>query len=113
GPAVQEACTMARERKKAAIAAGRRDEIIEATASVKEGEEAEKFAARSFGAVFTEVRVDADLGRIRVPRIVAAYSVGRLMNAKLARSQLMGGLVWGVGMALLEESLLDPRYGRF
>jgi xanthine dehydrogenase YagR molybdenum-binding subunit len=59
------------------------------------------------------VRVDEELGRISVPRIVAAYSVGRLMNAKLARSQLIGGIVWGVGMALLEESLLDERYGRF
>jgi xanthine dehydrogenase YagR molybdenum-binding subunit len=59
-----------------------------------------------------EVRVDEELGRISVPRIVADYSVGRLMNAKLARSQLIGGLVWGVGMALLEETLLDERSGR-
>src|SRR5205085_775276 len=72
----------------------------------------EPYATRSFGAVFCEVRVDEDLGRISVPRIVAGYSVGRLMNAKLARSQLIGGLVWGVGMALLEESQLDPRNGR-
>jgi len=59
-----------------------------------------------------EVRVDEELGRIAVPRIVAAYSVGRLMNAKLARSQLIGGLVWGVSMALLEETHVDPRDGR-
>ena len=57
-------------------------------------------------------RVDEDLGRISVPRIVAGYSVGRLMNAKLARSQLIGGLVWGVSMALMEETHLDPRDGR-
>ena len=85
----------------------------DAQASAKEGEEKEKFATRSFGAVFVEVRVDEELGRISVPRIVADYSVGRLMNAKLAHSQLMGGLVWGVGMALLDESRLDTRYGRF
>jgi xanthine dehydrogenase YagR molybdenum-binding subunit len=50
---------------------------------------------------------------VRVPRIVATYSVGRLMNAKTARSQLEGGIVWGLGMALFEKSLLDERYGRF
>ncbi|HMC15794.1 MAG TPA: xanthine dehydrogenase family protein molybdopterin-binding subunit [Albitalea sp.] len=112
-PAVQAACTQAREKKAAALAAGRGGEVIEAQASAKAGEEKEKFATRSFGAVFAEVRVDEDLGSISVPRIVADYSVGRLMNAKLAHSQLMGGLVWGVGMALLEESRLDIRYGRF
>jgi len=79
-----------------------------------EGEERDKgpYATRSFGGVFCEVRVDEDLGRISVPRIVAAYSVGRLMNAKLARSQLIGGLVWGVSMALMEETHLDLRDGR-
>jgi len=53
------------------------------------------------------------LGIVRVPRIVATYSVGRVLNAKTALSQLQGGIVWGVGMALFEESLLDPRYGRY
>jgi xanthine dehydrogenase YagR molybdenum-binding subunit len=79
-----------------------------------EGEERDKgpYATRSFGAVFCEVRVDEDLGRISVPRIVAGYSVGRLMNAKLARSQLIGGLVWGVSMALMEETHVDSRDGR-
>jgi xanthine dehydrogenase YagR molybdenum-binding subunit len=111
-PAVQEACVAARKKRDEAIAAGRGNAVVEAQASAKEGEEKEKFATRSFGAVFVEVRVDEELGRIRVPRIVADYSVGRLMNAKLARSQLIGGLVWGVGMALLEETLLDERNGR-
>ena len=86
---------------------------LEATVSEKPEEpDKEPYATRSFGAVFCEVRVDEDLGRIRVPRIVAAYSVGRLMNAKLARSQLIGGLVWGVSMALMEETQLDLRDGR-
>jgi xanthine dehydrogenase YagR molybdenum-binding subunit len=67
---------------------------------------------RSFGAVFAEVRVDEDLGIVRVPRIVATYSVGRLLNQKTGLSQLQGGIVWGVGMALLEESVLDLRDGR-
>src|SRR5438045_624358 len=99
----------AREKKSTAAP----NETVEAIAHVEEGEEKEKFATRSFGAVFCEVRVDEDLGRIRVPRIVADFSVGRLMNLKLARSQLIGGLVWGVSMALMEESQLDLRYGRF
>jgi xanthine dehydrogenase YagR molybdenum-binding subunit len=71
------------------------------------------FASRSFGAVFVEARVDPELGIVRVPRIVAAYSVGRLLNAKTGVSQLRGGIVWGVGMALTEESLLDPATGRY
>ena len=111
-PAVKAACEAARAKKQAAIAAGRPNEVIEAQAHAEEGEEKDKFATRSFGAVFCEVRVDEDLGRISVPRIVAGYSVGRLMNTKLARSQLIGGLVWGVSMALMEETQLDPRYGR-
>ena len=65
-----------------------------------------------FGAVFAEVRVDADLGIVRVARIIGAYGIGTVLNAKLARSQLLGGIVWGVGMALLEESLRDERNGR-
>ncbi len=57
----------------------------------------------SFGAVFVEVRIDRDLGIIRVPRVVAHYDVGRLINAKTGRSQLMGGVVMGISMALMEE----------
>jgi len=59
------------------------------------------------------VRVDPDFGTLRIPRIVATYSVGRVLNRKTALSQLQGGIIWGVGMALFEESLLDPRYGRY
>ncbi len=93
--------------------AARQRNVIEGRADAKPGAEEEHYATRSFGALFAEVRVDAELGLIRVPRIVATYSVGRLLNAKTALSQLQGGIVWGVSMALFEESLLDPRYGRF
>ena len=102
----------ARRESYAAVLARAGGAPLEASAHAEEGEEKEKFATRSFGAVFCEVRVDEDLGRISVPRIVGGYSVGRLMNAKLARSQLIGGLVWGVSMALMEESHLDLRDGR-
>ena len=85
---------------------------VEVHAEAKPGAEREAYSMHAFGAVFAEVRVDADLGIVRVPRIVGAYGVGRRLNAKTAHSQLMGGIVWGVGMALLEESQRDDRYGR-
>ncbi len=63
--------------------------------------------------LFAEVHVDAELGTLRVPRIVGVYSVGSLLNAKTARSQLIGGMVWGLGTALEEGSHPDVRHGRF
>ncbi|MFM0738131.1 xanthine dehydrogenase family protein molybdopterin-binding subunit [Paraburkholderia xenovorans] len=97
----------------AAIIARSGGKPIEATSTVKPGDEKQKYSFHSFGAVFVEVHVDTDLGTIRVPRVVAVYDVGRVLNSKTALSQMMGGLVWGVGAALLEESTLDTRYGRF
>lgn len=67
----------------------------------------------SFGAQFAEVHVDADLGTIRVAKCVGAFGVGRVLNAKTAESQLRGGIIWGIGMALLEETLMDPHFGRY
>lgn len=75
--------------------------------------EAQQYAMHSFGAVFVEARVDEDLGEIRIPRVVAAYGVGRILNMKTALSQLHGGIVWGVGMAMLEETLIDHASGRY
>jgi xanthine dehydrogenase YagR molybdenum-binding subunit len=100
-----------REELSALVA--RRSETVEAKGEAKPGKEEEEYASRSFGSVFVEVRVHETLGVLRVPRIVGAYSVGRLMNSKLAQSQLQGGIVWGVSMALFEKSDLDERYGRF
>jgi xanthine dehydrogenase YagR molybdenum-binding subunit len=67
----------------------------------------------SFSAVFAEVRVDPELGVVRVNRFVGAYDAGRIINPKTARSQAIGGIIWGVGQALLEQSETDPRLGRF
>lgn len=67
----------------------------------------------SLGAVFAEVLVDPDLGEIRVTRIVGAYGAGMILNAKTARSQLAGGIVYGLSMALLEQTAIDPRTGRY
>src|SRR5262249_11725740 len=68
--------------------------------------------AGAFAAKFVEVRVDADLGLIRVARVVSAIDGGRILNPKLAASQIIGATVGGIGMALLEETLSDPDTGR-
>jgi xanthine dehydrogenase YagR molybdenum-binding subunit len=86
---------------------------VEVTIASRPGPDAQQYSMHSFGAVFTEVRVDPELGVVRVPRIVTAHAVGRILNAKTARSQIIGGVVWGVGMALEEETLIDPRTGRY
>src|ERR671927_1816994 len=66
----------------------------------------------AFGTVFVEVAVDPDLGGTRVRRIVGAYGAGRIVNPKTARSQAIGGMIGGIGMALMEHSVVDPRNGR-
>ncbi|HTH59023.1 MAG TPA: xanthine dehydrogenase family protein molybdopterin-binding subunit [Paraburkholderia sp.] len=96
----------------AAVIARAGGQPIEVVSSAKPGDEKQHYAFHSFGAVFAEVHVDADLGTIRVARLVGVYDVGARLNAKTARSQLLGGMVWGVGTALEEEGLLDARYGR-
>jgi xanthine dehydrogenase YagR molybdenum-binding subunit len=66
----------------------------------------------SFAARFAEVRVDPDLGLVRVTRIVSALDAGRILNEKLARSQMIGGAVMGIGMTMLEQTVFDPQTGR-
>ncbi len=88
-------------------------EQVEATAEAKPGDAKKHFSIHSFGAQFCEVRVDPDLGEIRVSRWVGAFDCGRVMNAKTARSQLIGGITFGVGMALLEQTHVDPGIGRY
>jgi xanthine dehydrogenase YagR molybdenum-binding subunit len=67
----------------------------------------------TFGAQFAEVAVDPDLGLVRVRRLVGAFAPGRVLNPLLARSQLMGGMLWGMSQALLEGNHMDPRHGRW
>ena len=67
----------------------------------------------SFSAVFAEVRVDPDLGLVRLNRFLGAYDAGRIINPKTARSQAIGGIIWGTGQALLEQSETDPASGQF
>jgi len=87
-------------------------ETVEMRADAKPGEEHERYSMYAFGAQFAEVRVDADLGQIRVSRMVGVFDIGRALNAKTARSQLFGGMVWGIGLALHEATLMDERLGR-
>jgi xanthine dehydrogenase YagR molybdenum-binding subunit len=70
-------------------------------------------AVFSFAAVFAEVRVDPELGVVRLNRFVGAYDAGRIINPKTARSQAIGGIIWGVGQALHEQSETDPTIARF
>ncbi len=72
----------------------------------------QKFSAHSFGAQFCEVAVDEDFGLVRVRRLLGYFAGGRMMNANTARSQLLGGMVMGIGQALLEETHWDHRHGR-
>jgi xanthine dehydrogenase YagR molybdenum-binding subunit len=73
---------------------------------------AERYATHAHGAVFAEVKVDPELGQIRVSRLVGAFAAGRIINPRLVRSQYYGGMIWGVSFALHERAVLDPRTGR-
>ncbi|MEO6546547.1 MAG: xanthine dehydrogenase family protein molybdopterin-binding subunit [Ferruginibacter sp.] len=75
--------------------------------------DANNFSSHSFNANFAEVWVNKHTGMIRVHRMVAVTGAGKILNPKTARSQIIGGNVWGIGMALMEESIMDPRYGNF
>jgi xanthine dehydrogenase YagR molybdenum-binding subunit len=80
-------------------------------AQAKTTEETKQFSTFSFGAQFAEVRVDADLGQLEVTRMTGVFAAGQILNAKTARSQFIGGMVWGISMALHEDTMYDPRLG--
>ena len=71
-----------------------------------------KHSKHGFGAQFVEVRIDPDFGEVRINRYTAAFATGRVLNHKTARSQFIGGIIMGIGMALMEETLTDPYLGR-
>jgi xanthine dehydrogenase YagR molybdenum-binding subunit len=70
------------------------------------------YAMHAHGAIFAEVKVDPDLGQMRVSRVVGAFAAGRIINPRMVRSQLCGGMIWGVSFALHEHAVMDPRSGR-
>ena len=85
---------------------------IETDGSAQQSEDHTSMTANSWGAVFAEVAVDKTTHMVKVRRLVATYDIGTLMNEKTGLNQLMGGLVWGVGFALEEETHQDPNTGR-
>lgn len=85
---------------------------LEAEVQAQPSKQRERYASATHSAVFVEVQVDEQLGTVRVTRVVSAIAAGRVVNPKTARSQILGGVVWGVGMALHEEAMIDHGLGR-
>jgi xanthine dehydrogenase YagR molybdenum-binding subunit len=120
GSAVQAACRKVRADALArggggddlAAAMRRIGQPVEATVNSTPDADSQRFSKHAFGAAFVEVAVDPDLGETRVRRIVGAYGAGRIVNPKTTRSQAVGGMIGGIGMALMEHSVVDPRNGR-
>jgi xanthine dehydrogenase YagR molybdenum-binding subunit len=96
----------------AAIIERNGNQPVEAMGSAEPGQDRDAFSSHSFGAVFAEVAVDVDTHMVQVRRVVATYDIGTLLNDKTGINQLQGGIVWGVGFALTEETVIDPVYGR-
>jgi xanthine dehydrogenase YagR molybdenum-binding subunit len=105
GAAVLAAC----RNLKAGLASGLR----EAEGSVTPAALDDSYAHAGFGAHFAEVGVDRDTGETRVRRMLGVFAAGRILNAKTARSQMIGGMTWGIGSALMEENHVDTRFGSF
>ena len=85
---------------------------VEATATSEMPKDRDAFTSHSWGAIFAEVAVDADTHMVQVRRMVGTYDIGTLINKTTGTNQLVGGVVWGVSMALYEETLIDKIYGR-
>jgi xanthine dehydrogenase YagR molybdenum-binding subunit len=83
----------------------------EADESAGNPQNLERYSKHAWGAQFVEVRIDPALRQIRVARLVGAFAAGKILNPKTAHSQIMGAIVWGVGMALLEQTIHDPQRG--
>jgi len=92
------------------LAAGKDEATVDTADSADADEPLSKHA---FGAQFVEVRVDSETGEIRLPRVLGVFACGRIINPKTARSQLIGGMTMGLGMALHEETVVDPHIGGF
>jgi xanthine dehydrogenase YagR molybdenum-binding subunit len=113
GTAVVLACRALREQL-AEHSGAVPEDGLEATADTSEFlKSREQLARYAFGAQFADVRVDAHTGEVRVSRMLGVFAAGRIVNPRLARSQLIGGMTMGISMALHEESVMDPRFGDF
>jgi len=85
---------------------------VEGTATSELPKDRDTFSSHSWGAIFAEVAVDADTRMVKVRRLVGTYDIGTLINQKTGTNQLIGGVVWGISMALHEEAVIDPIHGR-
>jgi xanthine dehydrogenase YagR molybdenum-binding subunit len=109
GAALLDAC----KKLKARLDKGEGPQGLSAMGKAEPGDEYKKFAQFAYGAHFAEVGVDADTGEVRLRRMLGVFDAGRILNAKTARSQMIGGMIWGVSSALFEEQTVDTRYGSF
>jgi xanthine dehydrogenase YagR molybdenum-binding subunit len=105
GSAVRAAC----QKLKAGLASG----TTEAEGSVTPAALSTSYSHAGFGAHFVEAAVHRDTGEVRVRRMLGVFAAGRILNPKTARSQMIGGMTWGIGSALMEENRVDQRYGSF
>src|SRR5471030_688171 len=109
GAALLDAC----KKLKARLDKGEGPQGLSAMGKVEPGADYKNFAQFAYGAHFAEVGVDADTGEVRLRRMLGVFDAGRILNAKTARSQMIGGMIWGVSAALHENAELDTRYGSF
>jgi xanthine dehydrogenase YagR molybdenum-binding subunit len=86
---------------------------FDADGAITPGDTYRTYSQHAFGAHFAEVSVDCDTGEIRLRRMLGVFAAGRILNPKTARSQMIGGMIWGVGAALMEDSVLDRRFGHY
>jgi xanthine dehydrogenase YagR molybdenum-binding subunit len=86
---------------------------LSAFGTIEPGDTYRRYSQHSYAAFFAEVRVDMDTAEVRARRIMGVFDAGRILNARTARSQLLGGMIWGLGAALHEEGVIDTRYGSF
>ncbi len=123
---VDRACTTLLERIRAAAGTTYNDIFAEVRRHFPEGVEAigiqrggseepayRRYSQYTYGASFAEVGVDIDTGEVRLRRMLGVFAAGRILNPKTARSQLIGGMIWGVGAALHEDAAVDPRFGHW
>lgn len=123
---VDRACTTLVERVRAVAGTTYNDIFAEVRRHFPEGIEAigrqvggsqdpnyQRYSQYTYGASFAEVGVDIDTGEVRLRRMLGVFAAGRILNAKTARSQLIGGMIWGVGAALHENAAVDPRFGNW
>ncbi len=106
GAAINEAARLLREQHGGTPAAG-----VEVTGETPDNEASQSYAMHAFGAHFVEAAVHADTGEVRVPRMLGVFGAGAIINPQLARSQFIGGMTMGLGMALHEHAVTDPRFG--